>query len=46
MVIFYTLAVSGIGIGFIFANGLIFALCYYGAAMLPCIAVAGMKWGC
>jgi hypothetical protein len=45
VVVAYTLIVVGITIAFIFQNGLVFALCFLGTAMIPCIAVAGMKWG-
>jgi len=45
MVALFTLAVFGIGISFIFTTGLLFGICFIGAAMVPCIAIAGMKWG-
>jgi hypothetical protein len=45
VIILYTLAVFGVGIAFIFTNGIVFALCFLGTTMVPCIAVAGMKWG-
>jgi hypothetical protein len=45
MIMLYTLAVFGIGTAIIFTGGFVFALCFVGTAMIPCIAVAGMKWG-
>ena len=45
MVVLYTLAIFGVGTAFIFTNGVVFALCFLGTAMVPCIAVAGMRWG-
>jgi hypothetical protein len=45
VIVLYTLAIFGVAIAFIFINGVVFALYFLGTAMVPCIAVAGMKWG-
>ena len=45
MIGLYTLAIFGVGIAFIFINGVVFALCFLGTAMVPCIAVAGSEMG-
>ena len=45
MVRLYTLAIFCITTAFLFVNGIAFALSFFGAALLPCVAVAGAKWG-
>ena len=45
MIVPYQLVIFGLGIGFIFTNGIVFALYFVGTTTIPCIAVAGIKWG-
>ncbi len=41
----YFLAILGIAVVFVFKNGVAFALSFLGTAIIPCVAIAGMKWG-
>ena len=45
LAVFYSLIVFAAAIGFVFSNGILFALNFLGAAYLPLIAAAGIKWG-
>lgn len=45
MIGYYFLAIFFSAIGFAFSNGIVFALSFLGAAYLPCVAIAGAKWG-
>lgn len=45
MVGYYATVVTILAIAFVFTNGIVFALCFFGTAVIPCIAVAGMRWG-
>jgi hypothetical protein len=39
------MVVAPVAAVFVFKIGLVFALCFLGTAWLPCIAVAGARWG-
>jgi hypothetical protein len=45
MIFLYTAIIFPAGIVFIFTEGILFAIRFVGTAMLPCIAMAGLKWG-
>jgi hypothetical protein len=45
MVVLYTLAIFGMGVALIFTSGIVFVLYFVGTAMIPCVAVTGLKWG-
>jgi len=45
LVVYYTLAVLGGTIAFLFSNGILFALTFLAVGLLPCFAVGAAKWG-
>jgi hypothetical protein len=45
MIGLYVLAMMGIAMVLLVNDGIALAVSFYGAALLPCIAVAGAKWG-
>jgi hypothetical protein len=45
LVVFYTLAVFWMAITFIFTKDIVSALRFFGTAMIPLVAIAGLKWG-
>jgi len=45
MVRYWFLAAAAAAIVLIFKNGMAFALCFLGVAAIPCVAIAGAKWG-
>jgi len=45
MVMFYTLAIFGMAIAFMFTKDIVSAFSFFGTAMIPLVAVAGLKWG-
>ena len=45
MAVFWFMIIVPVAIVFAFKNGLGFALCFFGTAAVPCIAVAGGRWG-
>jgi hypothetical protein len=42
---YWFLVVTVVAIVFIFKNGVAFALCFFGTTAIPCVAIAGAKWG-
>jgi hypothetical protein len=45
MAVFWSLIVFPVAVVFAFQHGLLFALGFLGTSWIPCIAVAGAKWG-
>jgi hypothetical protein len=41
----YALVIFVVGVIFVFDNGIAFALRFFGTAMVPAVAIVGMKWG-
>ena len=45
MVAYFFVAIFTLSVIIIFTKGFLFALCFLGTCSLPCVAVAGGKWG-
>jgi hypothetical protein len=45
LAVLWFLIITPIAVVFVFKHGFAFALCFFGTASVPCIAVAGVRWG-
>jgi hypothetical protein len=43
--VLWFMIVTPVAIVFAFKIGLVFALCFFGTVTVPCVAVAGARWG-